>query len=42
MNDHIASRYRISRDDSDYTGPADKDGMQKARGVCGKDMDALM
>lgn len=42
MKDHIASSCSISRDDFDYAELADKGGLQKAWGLFGKSLDALM
>ena len=42
MKDHIASSCSISRDDFDYAELADKGGLQKAWGLFGKELDALM
>jgi hypothetical protein len=42
IKDHIASSCSISRDDFDYVEIVDKDGLQKARGLFGKDLHQLM
>ena len=42
MKDHIANSCQISRDDFDYAQLADMGGLQKAWGLFGKDLDALM
>ncbi|MFZ1325381.1 MAG: type I restriction-modification enzyme R subunit C-terminal domain-containing protein [Candidatus Contendobacter sp.] len=42
MKDHIASSCSISRDDFDYAELADKGGLQKAWGLFGKELDALI
>ena len=42
MKDHIASSCSIARRDFDYAGLADKGGLQKAWGLFGKELDALM
>ena len=42
MKEHIASSCSISRGDFDYAELADKGGLQKAWGLFGKDLDALM
>ncbi len=40
--DHIASSCGISRDEFDYADLAGKSGLQKAWGLFGKELDALM
>ena len=42
MKDHIASSCSISREDFDYAELADKGGLQKAWGMFGKELDALI
>jgi len=42
MKDHIASSCAISRDDFDYAELAGKGGLQKAWGLFGQELDALM
>jgi len=42
MKDHIASSCSISREDFDFAELADKGGLQKAWGLFGNDLDALM
>lgn len=42
MKDHIATSCGISRDDFDYADLAGKGGLQKAWGLFGKELDALM
>jgi len=42
MKDHIASSCSISRNDFDFAELADKGGLQKAWGLFGKELDALM
>ena len=42
MKDHTANSCQISRDDSDDAQLADMGGLQKACGIFGSDLDALM
>ncbi|MCW5643717.1 MAG: DEAD/DEAH box helicase family protein [Rhodoferax sp.] len=42
MKDHIASSCSIGRGDFDYAALADKGGLQRAWGLFGKELDALM
>ena len=42
IKDHIASSCGIQRDDFDYAELADKGGLQRAWGLFGKELDALM